>query len=292
MPVFPTRMRRSALVALLSLLVVVALPGAASAKVLSKPTWLSKVAVTEYFPAPERWFVGAQVQTPGPRPQEPDRLALLRARRLDGGRGHRPRRPQVPHRLDRLERLDHRARAPRAVRPRRHLRPVLARRRATGRTSSGAVTFPLDGGGWYAGEGKQLRRARATSPSPHGPSRPLRSYRSVAVDPALIPLGSLVYVPAYKPLNKDGWFRADDTGGAIKGRHIDVYRRPPDSLVRQRPLPAGPPHLRRARRRTSRPTCAQARASAGALPADPAAPAAGAGALSAGRPPGATTWRT
>ena len=36
-------------------------------------------------------------------------------------------------------------------------------------------------------------------------------------------------MPAYKPLNKDGWFRADDTGGAIKGRHIDVYRRPPDS---------------------------------------------------------------
>ena len=34
-------------------------------------------------------------------------------------------------------------------------------------------------------------------------------------------------MPAYKSKNKDGWFRADDTGGAIDGRHIDVYRPPP-----------------------------------------------------------------
>ena len=55
----------------------------------------------------------------------------------------------------------------------------------------------------------------------------LKYYRSVAVDLSLIPRGSLVYVPSYKSKNKDGWFRADDTGGAIDGRHIDVYRPPP-----------------------------------------------------------------
>ena len=51
MLVFPTRTRRSALVALLTFLVVVAFPGVASAKVLKKPTWLSKVAVTD-LPGP------------------------------------------------------------------------------------------------------------------------------------------------------------------------------------------------------------------------------------------------
>ncbi|MEI7692781.1 MAG: 3D domain-containing protein, partial [Actinomycetes bacterium] len=60
-----------------------------------------------------------------------------------------------------------------------------------------------------------------------GPSLDLSYYRSVAVDLSLIPRGSLVYVPDYKSKNKDGWFRADDTGGAINGRHIDVYRPPP-----------------------------------------------------------------
>jgi len=46
------------------------------------------------------------------------------------------------------------------------------------------------------------------------------------VDPSVIPLGSHVYIPAYAPIN-GGWFEADDTGGAIIGHHIDVYRPPP-----------------------------------------------------------------
>ena len=90
MPVFPTSTRRSAFVASPSLLAVAALPGVTQAKVLTKPTWLSKVVVTEYYPAPEWWFVGAQVKHAGPRSQEPGRLALLGSRRLHGGRGDRP----------------------------------------------------------------------------------------------------------------------------------------------------------------------------------------------------------
>jgi 3D (Asp-Asp-Asp) domain-containing protein len=60
-----------------------------------------------------------------------------------------------------------------------------------------------------------------------GPSLPLRYYHSIAVDPRLIPEGSRVYVPFYRRLGLSGWFLAQDTGGAIKGRHIDVYRPPP-----------------------------------------------------------------
>ena len=38
----------------------------------------------------------------------------------------------------------------------------------------------------------------------------------LAVDPRVIPLGSRVYVPGY------GVLVADDTGGAIRGRRIDI----------------------------------------------------------------------
>ncbi len=60
-----------------------------------------------------------------------------------------------------------------------------------------------------------------------GPSLPLHYYQSIAVDPGVIPLGSRVYIPAYRHDGHGGWFIAQDTGGAIAGRHIDVYRPPP-----------------------------------------------------------------
>jgi len=39
---------------------------------------------------------------------------------------------------------------------------------------------------------------------------------TIAVDPRIIPLGSKIYVDGY------GWGVADDTGGRIRHRHIDV----------------------------------------------------------------------
>jgi 3D (Asp-Asp-Asp) domain-containing protein len=58
-------------------------------------------------------------------------------------------------------------------------------------------------------------------------------FRTIAVDPATIPFGSLVYVPAARGSElrlpdgstavHDGYFFAADRGGAIKGTHIDVF---------------------------------------------------------------------
>lgn len=39
----------------------------------------------------------------------------------------------------------------------------------------------------------------------------------IAVDPDIIPLGSMVFVPGY------GWGQALDTGGKVKGKRIDVW---------------------------------------------------------------------
>ena len=45
---------------------------------------------------------------------------------------------------------------------------------------------------------------------------PCRPWRTIAVDPKVIPLGSVVHIDGY------GDFIAEDTGGAIKGNRIDV----------------------------------------------------------------------
>ncbi len=51
----------------------------------------------------------------------------------------------------------------------------------------------------------------------------------MAVDTSLIPLGSRVFIRAYCGTVGKGWAIAGDTGSAITGRHIDMYRRPPES---------------------------------------------------------------
>jgi len=61
---------------------------------------------------------------------------------------------------------------------------------------------------------------------------PLMPFRTIAVDPATIPLESVIFVPELRgrrfTLNDrefihDGYLFAGDRGGAIKGRHIDVF---------------------------------------------------------------------
>jgi 3D (Asp-Asp-Asp) domain-containing protein len=67
-----------------------------------------------------------------------------------------------------------------------------------------------------------------------GTGRALQPYRTVAVDPSVIKLGSLLYVPALEGVTMpgrepwggyvhDGCVVADDTGGGIKGNQLDLF---------------------------------------------------------------------
>jgi 3D (Asp-Asp-Asp) domain-containing protein len=61
---------------------------------------------------------------------------------------------------------------------------------------------------------------------------PLVPYRTIAVDPDVIPLESVIFVPELRgirfeyegrSLTHDGYLFAGDRGGGIRGRHIDVF---------------------------------------------------------------------
>ena len=59
--------------------------------------------------------------------------------------------------------------------------------------------------------------------------RPLIPFKSVAVDPRLVPLGEPLYIPEFDGMRlpdgsvHDGCVRADDTGGGIKKRKMDFF---------------------------------------------------------------------
>lgn len=195
---------------------------------ISHRRWLSGVTITEYYPAPERWFTGRRITAPGlPGRYAADWLYSARGLAMEGdGVDRSGRRAHIAD-------LGSTGWVNVAGRP---TVPVCLGKWSAGspvwlkggwRRADGGVTFPLQGGGWSNGPGvRTLPYGGVTFAS--GPSLPLRYYHSIAVDPRLIPLGSRVYVPAYRQIG-GGWFVAQDTGGAIRGRHIDVYRSPPAS---------------------------------------------------------------
>jgi 3D (Asp-Asp-Asp) domain-containing protein len=191
-------------------------------------SWMSSVTITEYWPAPERWFVGELVRTPGlPSRHRIDWLYSALGVSMEGqGLG-----------LDgRMYHLD----APGSggwvtvggvgTSPSSGWAAGPPYWRAGGfwRNRSGGVTFPLQAGGWARGTGRKYVALPGVTFAAGG-ALPIHFYRSIAVDPKVIPLGSRVYIPAYRHDGYGGWFLAQDTGGAIGGRHVDVYRSPPAS---------------------------------------------------------------
>jgi 3D (Asp-Asp-Asp) domain-containing protein len=195
---------------------------------ISHRQWLSGVTITEYYPAPERWFIGRRVRVPGlSGTYAADWLYSARGVAMEGD-------GVDPHgRHVHIAELGSTGWVNGAGRP---TVPVCLGKWSRGfpvwlsggwRNRSGRVTFPLASGGWANQRGFRTLSYGGVTFAP-GSSLSLRYYHSIAVDPRLIPLGSRVYVPAYRRLG-GGWFIAQDTGGAIKGRHIDVYRAPPNS---------------------------------------------------------------
>lgn len=201
----------------LALLVAAALlaPGAASARPISKPRWVRDVLVTEYFPVPERWFEGRRVAAPG----------LAGRHRVDwlysaGGVSMEGDGVGLDGRRYHIEEIGGQGwvdQAGRRTRPLAHggwSRGGPFWRALGWRNRNGRVTFPLEGGGWLRGEGTRYIPPRGIAFAP-GPSRPLRFWRSVAVDPQLIPLGSRVYIPAYRETAGGG-----DCSGGVRGGSV------------------------------------------------------------------------
>ena len=225
-----TSARRAVRAALLAALVACLAAHPATAAPITKPRWVAHTRVTEYFPVPERWFVGARVGAVGLDGLH--RIDWLYGARglsmegdgigLDGCRYH----------IEALGSAGWINAAGKRTRPGRRGWSEGApfwRSVSYWRNRAGRPTFPLEAGGWLDGEGRSYRPVGDVTFAP-GPSKALTYYASVAVDPDLIPLGSQVYVPAYRTLTPSrGWFTAADTGGAIRGRHLDVFRPPPGS---------------------------------------------------------------
>ncbi len=188
--------------------------------------WLGHVTITEYWPAPESWFVGRLVSAPGLSGRHRiDWLYSATGISMEGaGIG-------LDGQLFHIQSLGDGGwvtAAGQSTDPGDGWRAGAPFWRAGGywRNRRRGVTFPLAAGGWSAGFGRNYVPMRNVGFA-SGPSLPLGYYQSIAVDPKLIPLGSRVYLPAYRHTGHGGWFIAADTGGAINGRHIDVYRPPP-----------------------------------------------------------------
>jgi 3D (Asp-Asp-Asp) domain-containing protein len=193
-----------------------------------KGRWMTGVTITEYWPAPESWFSGALVTAPGLAGKHRiDWLYSATGVSMEGeGIG-------LDGRMYHIDALGNGGWVTASGRSTSAAGGFSAgapywRAGAFWRNSHGAVTFPVAAGGWSAGVGRRYVPLQGVTFAP-GASLPLRYYQSIAVDPNVIPMGSRVYVPAYAHDGHGGWFTAQDTGGAINGHHIDVYRSPPAS---------------------------------------------------------------
>jgi hypothetical protein len=198
---------------------------------VKRARWLSGVLVTEYFPAPERFFTGRLVSAPGlPGRYRIDWLYSARGLAMQGqglGRDGRMYHFAGPYSLT-WRNARGEFTYPCTESPGHWTRGRPAWIGPTWLNPRGTITFPLPKAAWSNGRPQRAIPAEERPRFARGAARTLAYWRNVAVDPRLVPQGSAVFVPAYCRTPSRGWFTAADTGGAILGLHIDVYRAPPE----------------------------------------------------------------
>src|SRR5439155_271383 len=150
--------------------------------------WLSGFEITEYFSVPERWFVGRRVRAPGiPGRHRVDWLYSSNGVAMEGdGIGLDGRHYHFADGGDAgwINAAGRRTRASACASRWSHGLPRWLE--GGWRNAAGAITVPLEGGGWSDGVGvRELSYAGVTFAP--GSSQPLHPYRTVAVDPDLIP---------------------------------------------------------------------------------------------------------
>jgi hypothetical protein len=197
---------------------------------IRRPRWLTGVLMTEYFPAPERWFDGRLVHAPGLSGRYPiDWLYSARGLAMQGegiGANGRLYHFAGPYSLT-WRNAGGGLTFPCAHVPGAWSNGAPAWIGPTAVNSQGVVTYPLPGGAWSNGPSVRVLPDGASARFAPGPSLSLSYWHDAAVDPRLIPEGSRIFAPVLCGTPARGWLVAADTGGAIIGPHIDVFRSPP-----------------------------------------------------------------
>jgi hypothetical protein len=220
-----------------------------SVKMIQRPRWLTDVLITEYFPAPESWFNGRLVRAPGlAGVHRIDWLYSARGLAMQGegiGADGRLYHFAGPYSLT-WRNADGALTYPCAGNPGVWTNAAPAWIGPTPINRDDRVTYPLPNGAWSDGPPTRVAAASASARFAPGASLSLSYWHDAAVDPRMIPHGSSLFVPAYCDTPSRGWFIAADTGGAILGRHIDIYRSPPripwdDGVLRNQRIFVDPP---------------------------------------------------
>lgn len=190
---------------------------------VSSAMWLDRWLLTEYWSSPERWFRGRKIIAPGlTKPHRIDFLYSATGVVMEG-EGTADDGTRIHMRVLPSGYVNRKAQ--RAVAP-----PAWATEYYW-LNGSGEITFPLEAGGWSNGASSDSRGRPKVGPvrtvfevgeSAGSSGLPVRGWKTIAVDPKVVPYRSAVWLPTYRR-----WFCATDTGGAIRGRHFDVYRPAP-----------------------------------------------------------------
>jgi hypothetical protein len=220
-----------------------------SERTITRPGWLTGVLMTEYFPAPERWFDGRLVHAPGlAGTHRVDWLYSARGLAMQGeGIGSDGRLYHFAGPYTLTWRNGNGGRTYPCVRaPGYWTNGAPDWIGPTGVSRSGQVTYPLADGDWSNGRPVRVVGKKASAQFAPGASLTLSYWHDAAVDPRLIPHGSSIFAPVLCDTAGHGWLLAADTGGAIIGRHIDIFRSPPatpwdDTLLRNQTIFVVPP---------------------------------------------------